>query len=99
MFNSKAELEEKLKPFLFDKETYPFFEPKEEEDAEEIVIEESEKLHKLPRDWYGLRPYLHKEEYIYWFVRYLTNQEPEGLSKIKETTDFMEAYSASKKMW
>lgn len=34
IFSSKSELEEKLKPFLFDNERYPFFEPKEEEDCD-----------------------------------------------------------------
>jgi hypothetical protein len=38
---------------------------------------------KLPRGWYGLRPYEHKDEYIFWFVRYLTSLEPELLNNIQ----------------
>ena len=54
---------------------------------------------KLPRSWYGLRPYEHKDEFIFWFVRYLTNLEPDTFDELKETIDFMEYYNASKKMW
>lgn len=54
---------------------------------------------KLPRSWYGLRPYDHKEEFIFWFVRYLTNAEPDHLNELKENIDFMERYNTARKLW